>query len=400
MPVVAAKQVQVGCGSYRRDKLWGNMRFRYGTKLFLTHLIAVFLVSGSVGTFFYFKAIESQMRSLRSRLQNSAALLSHSINGPDLDVINTPEDMGLAVYKQNVDKMRRIRRSNPDIAFLYVMRKVADGVVFVLDSDETERQAPPGKLYPEAPDSMMKGFFAPSVDEALLRDEWGVFLSGYAPLINGEGRYLVGIDMRADEVDQKLSQLRLSGIVSLLSSILLALLFAHYLSRGMARRIEALTQRCHQIATGQFDGRIPSRGMDEFDELADAFNTMSEQLGQARSDTEAAMGSLRTAHDSLETIVQERTRDLQSALDKVNVLRGLLPICCSCRKIRNDQGYWQQVEQFVEARMDVRFSHGLCPDCAVKLYGDILSPETVKRLGRTESPAQSDPVATDTAGAE
>lgn len=374
------------------------MRIRYGTKLFLSHLIAVFLVSGSVGTFFYFKAIESQMRSLRSRLQNSAALLSHSINGPDLDAITTPEDMGLAVYKQNIDKMRRIRRSNPDIAFLYVMRKVKEGVVFVLDSDETEGQAPPGKRYPEAPDSMMKGFFAPSVDEELLRDEWGVFLSGYAPLSNGEGRYLVGIDMRADEVELKLSQLRLSGIVSLLASILLALLFAHYLSRGMAHRIEVLTQRCHQIATGQFDGRIPSAGLDEFDELADGFNTMSEQLGEARQETEAAMGSLRTAHDNLETLVAERTRDLQAALDKVSVLRGLLPICCSCRKIRNDQGYWQQVEHFVEARMDVRFSHGLCPDCAVKLYGDIISPETAKRIGQSSAPTQSDKVTTDTAG--
>ena len=374
------------------------MRLRYGTKLFLSHLIAVFLVSGSVGTFFYFKAIESQMRSLRSRLQNSAALLSHSINGPDLDVIATPEDMGLEVYKQTLEKMRRIRRSNPDIAFLYVMRKDKDGVVFVLDSDETERQAPPGKRYPEAPDSMMKGFFAPAVDEEVLRDEWGVFLSGYAPLSNGDGRYLVGIDMRADEVDQKLSQLRLSGIVSLLASILLALLFAHYLSRGMARRIEALTQRCHQITTGRFEGQIPSAGLDEFDELADAFNTMSGQLGHARHETEAAMGRLRAAHDNLETIVAERTRDLQAALDKVSVLRGLLPICCSCRKIRNDQGYWQQVEHFVEARMDIRFSHGLCPDCAVKLYGDLISPDTAKRLGQPSPPKQIDTVTPDPQG--
>ncbi|MFH0726964.1 MAG: HAMP domain-containing protein [Pseudomonadota bacterium] len=360
----------------------GKMHFRYGTKLFLSHLIAVFLVSGSVGTFFYFQAIESQMRSLRSRLQNSAALLSHGINGPDLDAINGPSDIESEVYRRNIDKMRRIRRSNPDIAFLYVMRKEKDRVVFVLDSDETERQAPPGKQYPDVPDSMQKGFFAPSVDDQLFRDEWGVFLSGYAPLSNGEGRYLVGIDMRADEVDQKLSQLRLNGVVSLLASILLALFFARFLSRGLARRIEGLTQRCRQIAAGRFEERIVSRRLDEFDELADAFNSMSDQLGQARTETDKALEHLRSAHDNLENLVEARTRDLQEALDKVSVLRGLLPICCSCKKIRDDQGYWQQVEHFVEAHMDVRFSHGLCPDCAVKLYGDIISPETVKRLDK------------------
>jgi hypothetical protein len=51
----------------------------------------------------------------------------------------------------------------------------------------------------------------------------------------------------------------------------------------------------------------------------------------------------------------------------------MLPICCSCKKIRNDQGYWQQVEQFVEMHTHARFTHGLCPECAVRLYGDILS---------------------------
>jgi methyl-accepting chemotaxis protein len=349
------------------------MRFRYASKLFLSHLIAVFLVSGSVGTFFYFQAMESLMRSLRSRLQNSAALLSQSINGPDLDAITTPSDVELDVYKDNIGKLRRIRQSNPDIAFLYVMRKEHEKVIFVLDSDETERQAPPGREYLEAPNSMQKGFFSPAVDDQPYRDEWGIFLSGYAPLRNGENRYLVGIDMRADEVDQKLIQLRLSGAVSLLASILLALVFAHFLSKGMSRRIETLTRLCRRISTGKFEERIESRNRDEFDELADAFNSMGEQLGKAYRQTESTLAELVEARDNLESKVEERTKELREAVDKINALRGLLPICCSCKKIRDDKGYWQQVEHFVEAHIDVRFSHGLCPDCIVKLYGDILS---------------------------
>ena len=354
-----------------------KIRLRYGSKLFWSHLLAVFLVSGSVGTFFYMKAMGNLMHSLQSRLQNSAALLSQSIDVRELEAIRTPADTGRDAYKSNIAKLRRIRRANPDIAFLYVMRKDGNRLVFVLDSDETEKQALPGREYTETTASMLTGFYSPSVDDKLYSDEWGVFLSGYAPLLNGEGRYLVGIDMRADEVANKLAQLRLTGMVSLLAAILLALLFSRFLSSGLARRIEVFVRRCRQIATGQFETRTEIHTFDEFDDLIEAFNTMSAELERARGEIDNTMKELRDARDDLEKRVQERTHDLQQALDKVSMLRGLLPICCSCKKIRNDQGYWQQVEQFVETYTDARFTHGICPECAVKLYGDIISKETL-----------------------
>jgi AmiR/NasT family two-component response regulator len=60
--------------------------------------------------------------------------------------------------------------------------------------------------------------------------------------------------------------------------------------------------------------------------------------------------------------------ELQAALAKVKVLSGLLPICASCKKIRDDQGYWHQVEVYIRDHSEVEFSHGLCPSCARKLY--------------------------------
>jgi methyl-accepting chemotaxis protein len=350
-----------------------HIRLRFGPKLFLSHFLAVLLVSGSVGTFFYLNAIDSLMQSLRSRLQNSAALLCQSIDARELETIRTPEDVKAEAYRNNLEKLRRLRRANSDIAFLYIMRKEADQIKFVVDSDETENQALPGREYTEVPDRMLNGFHEPSVDDKPYRDEWGVFLSGYAPLRNGQGNYLVGIDMRADEVDRKLSQLRMTGLVSLLGSLLLALLFALYLSRGLSSRIGALIKRCRQIAAGRFDERVEMRTHDEFEDLIEAFNTMSDDLGQARGKADEAIAELKHARDNLEDRVKERTQELETALEKVQVLSGMLPICCSCKKIRNDQGYWQQVEQFVEMHSSARFSHGLCPDCGTKLYGDILS---------------------------
>lgn len=70
---------------------------------------------------------------------------------------------------------------------------------------------------------------------------------------------------------------------------------------------------------------------------------------------------------------EERERlivELQDALARVKTLSGLLPICASCKKIRDDKGYWTAVETYILEHSDAEFSHGLCPDCARKLYPD------------------------------
>jgi hypothetical protein len=62
--------------------------------------------------------------------------------------------------------------------------------------------------------------------------------------------------------------------------------------------------------------------------------------------------------------------ELQGALTQVRTLNGLLPICASCKKIRDDQGYWNQIEHYISRHSKATFSHGICPECAKKLYGE------------------------------
>ena len=269
-----------------------RIRLKFGHKLFLSHFLAVVLVSGSVGSFFYISATDSLMQSLRSRLKNSAALLSQSIDAKDLATIRTNADIEEEIYKETLNTMRRLRRSNPDIAFLYIMRQQAGHVFFVVDSDETERQAMPGQEYTEAPEAMIAAFHEPSVDDKPYRDEWGVFLSGYSPLRNGEGEYLIGIDMRADEVAQKMAQLQMSGLLSLLGSLLLALVFSLYFSRGIGSRIKEMTKLCSHIAMGRLNARSRIRTYDEFDDLIEAFNTMGEELEQTRNTVQQTLEEL------------------------------------------------------------------------------------------------------------
>jgi hypothetical protein len=79
--------------------------------------------------------------------------------------------------------------------------------------------------------------------------------------------------------------------------------------------------------------------------------------------------------DITERKVVEKEREkfileLREALSQVKMLSGLLPICSSCKKIRNDEGYWEQMEMYIRDHSEAEFSHGICPECVQKLYPD------------------------------
>jgi len=69
--------------------------------------------------------------------------------------------------------------------------------------------------------------------------------------------------------------------------------------------------------------------------------------------------------------LQQKTMELQNALDLVKLLSGYLPICASCKKIRDDKGYWQAVESYISSHSEAKFSHGICPDCVRTLYPEL-----------------------------
>jgi PAS domain S-box-containing protein len=77
-----------------------------------------------------------------------------------------------------------------------------------------------------------------------------------------------------------------------------------------------------------------------------------------------------------ERLERERALLLRKTMRELNALRGILPICASCKKIRDDQGYWHQVENYMRDHAEVEFSHGICPECAAKLYTELEHKKT------------------------
>ncbi len=80
-----------------------------------------------------------------------------------------------------------------------------------------------------------------------------------------------------------------------------------------------------------------------------------------------AVEERKRSDEARERLIEE----LKASLAKVRTLSGLLPICAHCKQIRNDQGYWERIETYIQQHSDAEFSHGLCPDCARKLYPEL-----------------------------
>ena len=92
----------------------------------------------------------------------------------------------------------------------------------------------------------------------------------------------------------------------------------------------------------------------------------SRELERLNNKLKETVSKLERAHDE----IKQKADLLEKQLEKV--LRGLLLICCSCKKIRNEDGLWQVVEEYIENHSDVKFSHGICPECVNKLYPEIM----------------------------
>jgi PAS domain S-box-containing protein len=89
-----------------------------------------------------------------------------------------------------------------------------------------------------------------------------------------------------------------------------------------------------------------------------------------------AVGTFGISRDITARKVAELDRErligeLQAALSKVKTLSGMIPICASCKKIRDDGGYWNQIESYLREHSEAEFSHGLCPECMARLYPDV-----------------------------
>ena len=149
-----------------------------------------------------------------------------------------------------------------------------------------------------------------------------------------------------------------------------------------------ICQRARQIKTAQPPYLILLTSRDTRDDIVSGLQAGANDYVTKPFD----FGELRARVHVGERVVQlqktlaNRVKELEEALASVKMLQGLLPICLYCKKIRNDQNYWQQLDRYVAEHTEAKFSHGICPEC----YEKVVKPELNQYLASGASAAESE----------
>jgi len=152
--------------------------------------------------------------------------------------------------------------------------------------------------------------------------------------------------MHAQRVNRDLNLVLLSAM------LFLVLLGFYFFVFPAITSLRKLSKGSELVGKGNFSHHIDVPSRDEVGELVVSFNLMSDNLKKTTAEREKLIS------------------ELQEALSEIKTLSGLIPICSHCKKIRDNKGHWQQLEQYIHEHSDAHFSHGICKECAKKHYPD------------------------------
>ena len=391
-------------------------------------------------------------RDIREGIQSDTRLAASLLNPERAAALQgDASDAGTPAYIALRQQMQRIQSADPLYRWVHLLiLRAPHEVLSVADSvpeGKDGHMPPPDNVYRRPPAALFGAFVGKSVLVGPYADEWGVFLSGFAPLADpATGRIVavLGIDVDASRWLKDVAEYRLGPIVgTLLVAILLIGFFvvrerlwetsqqialqeanlaeaqqvAHLGSWTYDTRSDHMSwsQETFRILGQKLDGVTPSFvAFRERIQLEDwlAFDAAVQQALRTGDvceietraihadgtvhllvfKAESARGTAgnivrlvgtiqditerKQAENALKQTLAERERavsELQTALAEVKTLRGLLPICANCKKIRDTEGAWMQVESYIAQRSEAQFSHGICPECIQKLYPEYSS---------------------------
>jgi len=224
-------------------------------------------------------------------------------------------------------------------------------------SEEEARQRRSWYFYPYAdiPEEFVRAYRQNTIVYVNYSDQWGSFRSIAVPEISPGGRrYLACADYETGRLDAlkktTLVESVLTALFFLACSVPFIVLIGHFL-RGTASRLSRMNAELKKHRD-HLEELVSIRTL----ELKAANDRLREELRERRR---------------VEETLSAKNRELEEALAKVKVLSGLIPICSSCKKIRDDKGYWNQLERYLHEHAGTEFTHGICPDCLKRLYPDI-----------------------------
>lgn len=275
-------------GSKVRGRSGGEFLMKFRTKLFysfialglMSTLLALFIIYGEASRLI-FEEIRAKILSL---VINSEQIVNSRNIQEFLDSNGNPNSNAAKELRRELLEIRDInRRSDVFVEFVYLIKKYPDSdhYFFLMDIESEMEKKPShyGDLYPSRIE-IPPGLSEPYVTTHIYTDDWGSWLSGYAPIYdeNGHEICILGIDVRTKEIFVELERLLLYGLIAFIISIVVAVVFAYFLSKLVSSSLSILCDTVKSIGKGNFSSRSPLHTRDEFNELSIAINQMAKGL--------------------------------------------------------------------------------------------------------------------------
>lgn len=264
-------------------------------------LLAIMAVGMTIGVL-YFNFSQVSRQDLRQRITNIAELAALQQDGDKFEQISSADD---PLYEEFRLQNLEIRKIDPEIAFVYTMRKDDQGIYFVVDAGEPgeigiapfgERYLDPSPILLENFDSMESAI----ADQEIYTDIYGSFLGAYAPIRNSKGERVgvIGVDIRADDVIAREQYFIFVSLIVFSVAIVILGLTGWAFGYIVTAPLQELTRSARKIASGDLHHRVK-------------VESSSRELAGLASDLNSMTGALQDTVRNLETRVAERTTDLE-----------------------------------------------------------------------------------------
>ncbi len=295
------------------------------------------------------------MNEIDHRLLIVARSIKYTLSADFHDRATDPHSISFSEETKNRAAINRFNSEN-GFKWSYTLAE-KDGKFFfsapsVSDEEAVERKSWYFFPYEDIPAEFVKAFEEKKTYFVNYTDHWGTFRSVALPQVSPGGKtYLACTDFEISYLQSILRENLMTSVLSAFYFIFFSVPFI-FIFRGFYRAYNSNLKLINDelmVHKTRLEGLVEERTS----ELSRAYEKIQNEL---------------RAKEVVEEVLRDEKRKLEDALSEVKALSGLLPICASCKKIRDDRGYWNQIEKYISEHSEATFSHGLCPDCAEKLY--------------------------------
>lgn len=262
---------------------------RFGFKLAILFWVCTISISVLTIAFFYHETVSAIRKEAEARLADVAFSASHLVDAKTHSKIDSPADETGRHYQSIKNRFWRFRLDNPKIRHIYTLVKTSNPNVlkFVVDVGVN----PPLLAHVGCPWDVSKhpevqtAFKFAVADPIMRQDQWGTWLSGYAPVKDSSSNVvaIIGVDMSVDEVFRAERKIRLSASVAILAAFVFTTVLSLALSLKVSRPIMLLTAATRHIADGNLDYTISINSKDEIGSLASSLNRMVTSLRESQA---------------------------------------------------------------------------------------------------------------------